>query len=265
MSVTPRFAATSAVVTGGSSGIGRAICLSLAEAGLDRLLVHYRQNRAGAEVTASAAEEFGCRTMIAQADLAIEEDVQRLADVAFDRLPTVDTWVNNAGADVLTGDAGELSFERKLKLLLDVDLVGTIGLSRGVGPRRAPQRLGRPPSMIFIGWDQAPRGMEGDAGQMFGPVKAAVMAFAASLAQTLAPRVRVNTVAPGWIRTAWGKTASDEWDRRAKGEALMRRWGTPEDVARAVLYAADPGNTFVTGQTLEVNGGWERKFVSPDA
>lgn len=265
MSETTCFAATSAVVTGGSSGIGRAICLSLAEAGVDHLLVHYRRNRDGAEATATAAEEFGCRAIVTQADLAVSEDVRRLADAAFEQLPSVSTWVNNAGADVLTGDAGELSFQEKLDRLLAVDLVGTVRLSRDIGSRMAAQPLERPPSMVFIGWDQAPHGMEGDAGQMFGPVKAAVMAFAASLAQTLAPQVRVNTVAPGWIRTAWGETASDEWDRRAKGQALMRRWGTAEDVARAVRFAADPANTFLTGQTFEVNGGWDRKFVSSQA
>ena len=101
--------------------------------------------------------------------------------------------------------------------------------------------------------------MEGDAGQMFGPVKAAVMAFAASLAQTLAPKVRVNTVAPGWIQTKWGESASEYWDNRAKSQALMGRWGSPQDVAKAIMFASDPDNTFLTGQIVNVNGGWNRK------
>ena len=100
--------------------------------------------------------------------------------------------------------------------------------------------------------------MEGDAGQMFGPVKAAVMAFAVSLAQSVAPRIRVNTIAPGWIQTSWGKQASQAWQDRAKGQSLMHCWGTPEDVARSVVYVSDPENTFLTGQTINVNGGWNR-------
>ena len=112
--------------------------------------------------------------------------------------------------------------------------------------------------MTFIGWDQAIEGMEGDAGQMFGPVKAAVMAFAASLAQELAPDVRINTIAPGWIQTSWGEKASEYWDARAKTQSLMNRWGKPDDVARAVLYVSNPANSFINAQTINVSGGWNR-------
>lgn len=114
--------------------------------------------------------------------------------------------------------------------------------------------------MVFIGWDQAMEGMEGDAGQMFGPVKSAVMAFANSLAQSIAPSVRVNTIAPGWIRTAWGEETSDYWNERAKGQSLMKRWGCADDIARAVIYVADPENTFLTAQTIPLNGGFDRRF-----
>ena len=116
-----------------------------------------------------------------------------------------------------------------------------------------------PPSIVFIGWDQAAVGMEGDAGQMFGPVKGAVMAFAACFAQSVAPEVRVNTIAPGWIQTSWGQSASEYWNHRAKSQSLMHRWGQPEDVAKGVVYVADPENTFLTGQTIDINGGWNRK------
>ncbi len=89
---------------------------------------------------------------------------------------------------------------------------------------------------------------------------AAVMSFAASLAQSVAPMVRVNTVAPGWIRTAWGETVNDYWNERAKAESLMNRWGHPDDVAKAVVYLADPNNSFVTGEVINVNGGWDRTY-----
>lgn len=254
------FRETSAVVTGASSGIGRSIAVALARCGVSRLLVHYRANQSGAEQTAAELEELGCQTVLLAADLAVEDDRQLLVETAFDRLGPVQTWVNNAGADVLTGDAGSMSFADKLDRLLNVDVVGTILLSRMVADRMQHQGADPPASITLIGWDQAPHGMEGDAGQMFGPVKAAVMAFAASFAQSVAPKVRVNTVAPGWIQTAWGKSTSDYWSQRAKGQSLMGRWGTPDDVARAVLFAADPQNSFLTGQTIEVNGGWNRRY-----
>jgi 3-oxoacyl-[acyl-carrier protein] reductase len=81
------------------------------------------------------------------------------------------------------------------------------------------------------------------------------MAFTRSLAKSLAPNVRVNCIAPGWIRTAWGQTASDEWQQRAKSESLLHRWGEPEDIARTACYLASPAASFITGQVITVNGG----------
>jgi len=262
--VSKAFQATNAVVTGASSGIGRSIAVALAHAGLERLVVHYRVNRSGAMDTADAVRELGCEPVVLEADLSSPEGPQRLASDAFDALGIVHTWVNNAGADVLTGAASSMDFESKLRHLLDVDLIGTILLSRMVADRLLSQFEKRkttdPPSMVFIGWDQAIEGMEGDAGQMFGPVKSAVMAFANSLAQSIAPSVRVNTIAPGWIRTAWGEETSDYWNERAKGQSLMKRWGCADDIARAVIYVADPENTFLTAQTIPLNGGFDRRF-----
>ncbi len=81
-----------------------------------------------------------------------------------------------------------------------------------------------------------------------------------SLAQELAPQVRVNLVSPGWIQTAWGDQADSYWHQRAKGQSLMNQWGTPHDVAQAALYLISPAARFVTGQRLIVNGGWNRRF-----
>lgn len=253
------------VVTGASSGIGRAIAIRLARDPLTHIVVHYRGNVDGARQTAATIEKTGGTCHLIKADLSRTDDIKHLADESFDRLGTIDAWVNNAGLDVLTGQAADWSFDQKLRALLDVDLCGTISISRIVGERlidqtRASSSPSGPPSMVFIGWDQAFDGMEGDAGMMFGPVKAAVTAFASSLAQTLAPHVRVNTVAPGWIRTAWGETTQGYWDDRARAQALMERWGRPKDIAEAVAFVASETTSFVTGQTINVNGGFNRRF-----
>lgn len=261
------------VVTGASSGIGRAIAIRLAATSKARLVIHYRSNFDGARATATMAEASGADCRLVRADLSQPDDVGRLAEEAFGCFGTVDAWVNNAGLDVLTGETAKWSFDAKLRALLDVDLCGTIALSRLVSERLIEQSRSEPelapespsqssvlPSMVFIGWDQAPEGMEGDAGMMFGPVKAAVMAFANSLAQTTAPHVRVNTVAPGWIQTAWGETTQGYWDERARSQALMNRWGRPEDIAEAVAYLVSPSASFVTGQTINLNGGFNRRF-----
>ena len=85
--------------------------------------------------------------------------------------------------------------------------------------------------------------------------KGAIMAFSKSLARSLAPTVRVNCVAPGWIKTKWGEKAPEHWQQIAKGQSLSGRWGTPEDVARAVRFLASPAAGFITGCVLPVNGG----------
>src|SRR5439155_2511649 len=109
--------------------------------------------------------------------------------------------------------------------------------------------------ILNMGWDQAEKGMEGDSGQLFGAAKAAVMAFSKSLALTLAPQVRVNCLAPGWIRTAWGEKASSVWQERVRHETPLARWGTPEDVARTARWLVSPAADFITGQVIRINGG----------
>jgi 3-oxoacyl-[acyl-carrier protein] reductase len=82
------------------------------------------------------------------------------------------------------------------------------------------------------------------------------MSFSRSLAHSLAPEVRVNCLAPGWIRTAWAQTASEAWQQRAIDESLKSRWGTPEDVAAVACFLASPAADFLTGQVVPVNGGF---------
>ena len=162
--------------------------------------------------------------------------------------------MNNAGADCLTGEAREWSFERKLEQLLHTDVVATLRLSRLAGSKMKKQGSG---VIINMGWDQALTGMAGDSGELFSAAKGAVMAFSKSLALSLAPEVRVNCLAPGWIKTDWGEGASEYWQERAKKECALGRWGEPRDVARVARFLASPAAEFITGQTLSVNGGWK--------
>jgi 3-oxoacyl-[acyl-carrier protein] reductase len=91
---------------------------------------------------------------------------------------------------------------------------------------------------------------------LFAAAKGAVMAFTRSLAQSLAPSVRVNCLALGWIKTGWGEQASEQWQERARRESLAQRWGTPEDVARAARFLVSPDSAFVSGQVVNLNGGF---------
>jgi 2-amino-4-hydroxy-6-hydroxymethyldihydropteridine diphosphokinase len=240
-----------ALVTGSSSGIGRAIALALAAAGAD-VVIHARKSAEQARSVCALARQQGVRSEVLMADLRSADACRRLIEEAWDRFGAVDIWINNAGADTLTGAAARGSFEEKLRELLAVDVTATMLLGREVGRRMKAAGQG---VIVNMGWDQAETGMEGDSGQLFAASKAAVMAFTKSLALSLAPEVRVNCLAPGWIRTAWSATASETWQRRAVQEAPLRRWGTPEDVAAVTRWLVSPAASFVTGQVIRINGG----------
>jgi 3-oxoacyl-[acyl-carrier protein] reductase len=241
-----------AVVTGSSSGIGRAIALEIAAAGAD-VLIHARRSREAADRVAAEIAAAGRHSDVELCDLADEAAHESLVERAWSWRGGLDIWVNNAGADVLTGEPARWPFEKKLEQLWRVDVVATMRLSRYVGEKMKGRGSG---SIINIGWDQADHGMSGDSGELFAATKGAVMSFTRSLAKSLAPEVRVNCLAPGWIKTAWGDRASDYWHKRAARESLLGRWGTPEDVARATRFLVSPAASFITGQVLPVNGGY---------
>lgn len=256
---TPSFelAGQTAVVTGSSSGVGRAIALELGRAGAN-VVVHARRSRDAAEQVVSQIRELGRESIVVLCDLSEPESHQPLVDAAWNWRGGVQIWINNAGADVLTGEAAGWSFERKLEELWRVDVTATMRLSRLVGALMTKRDSPAGGVILNMGWDQAEHGMAGDSGEMFGAVKGAVMAFSKSLARSLAPSVRVNCLAPGWIKTAWGETASDYWQVRAKRESLLERWGTPEDVAHVARFLASPAACFLTGLVVPINGGLSR-------
>ncbi len=239
-----------ALVTGSTSGIGRAIALDLAAAGAS-VIVHGRRSVEKAEAVAAEVRCWGGESRILMADLSVADECRRLAEQAWNLWP-LDILVNNAGADTLTGEAARWPFERKLEELLAVDVKATMYLSRAIGRLMQKHTDG---VILNIGWDQAETGMEGDSGELFAAAKGAVMAFSRSLALSLAPQVRVNCLAPGWIQTAWGQKASSAWQERVERETPLRTWGFPNDVAQMARWLVSPAARYVTGQVIRCNGG----------
>jgi 3-oxoacyl-[acyl-carrier protein] reductase len=237
-----------AFVTGSSSGIGRAIAIELARGGAG-VIVHGRRP---APQVVEACRSLGVPGESRTADLADRVACDQLVREAWEQWGGLDVVVLNAGADIVTGEAAKWSFEQKLQALVDVDMTSTIRLARAFGER---MKAGQGGTILTMGWDQAETGMDIESAQLFGPTKAAVMAFTRSFAKAMAPRVRVNCLAPGWIKTAWGETASDEWQRRVTTETPLKRWGLPEDVARTARWLASPAAAFLTGQLIRINGG----------
>ena len=240
------------LVTGASSGIGRAIALAAARAGADVALT-YRVNEDGARTVEREIRTLGRRAAVMPLDLTDDHSVRALGPAARDALGRLDVWVNNAGADVLTGAGASLSDVEKLDLLLAVDLRGTM-----LASWRAAELLGAQTEggvIINMSWDHVLTGMPGLNPQLFAAVKGAVLAFSKSLARSIAPRVRVNVLAPGWIETAFGAGMDDDLRRRIAESTPLKRWGTPDDVAGAAVFLASPAAAFLTGQTILVGGG----------
>ncbi len=240
-----------AIVLGSTSGIGRAVALALAASGAD-VIVHGRSAREAAEDVAGLVREMGCRSRVLLTDLADRTAGETLVQEAWSSWGGLDAWLHLAGADTLTGEGAKLSFDAKLDRLWSVDVASTIRLCRDVGRRMVSQGSG---SIVTMGWDQAETGMGGDSGELFAATKGAILSFTRSLALSLAPKVRVNALAPGWIKTAWGEHASRAWQDRVIAETPLSRWGTPEDVAAVACFLVSDSAAFLTGQSIRVNGG----------
>jgi len=238
------------LVTGSSAGIGRAILLECAKAGAD-VIVNCRRSLEKASKVAAEARQLGVTAHVICANVASAEDRQHLFRNAFETGP-VHGIVNNAGADLLTTELRNADFAVKLDELLKVDVAGTVELSRAFGRRFREQQNG---VVINIGWDQSDRGMEGDSGELFAAAKNSIMGFSRSLALSMAPHVRVNCIAPGWIRTAWGETAGEYWQQRVMSETPLKRWGEPGDIANTARFLLSDEAAYITGQVINVNGG----------
>jgi 3-oxoacyl-[acyl-carrier protein] reductase len=239
-------------VSGGSSGIGRAIAVAMARAGADVVLT-YRANERGARDAAREVEALGRRGRVIRLDLADAASIGALGGAVRSTFGGVDVWINNAGADVLTGPGATLSPTEKLDLLLRVDLRGTVLASWQAADLMAEQDGGG--VIINMSWDHVLTGLAGVEAQLFSAAKGGVLSFSKSLARTVAPNVRVNVLAPGWIETAYGTDVDDTIRRQVTASTPLARWGSPEDVASAAVYLASPAASFVTGQTMLVGGG----------
>jgi len=240
-----------AIVTGASSGIGRAIALELAHAGA-HVLVHFRASLAEADAVCAECRALAGAADVLECEFTADLDAPEFVSRAWQIWDGIDIWINNAGADLLTGAGAGFDYGKKLKRLYEVDVRATLLLAREAGFRLREAGSG---VILNIGWDQAERGMGGDSGELFAAAKSSIMGFTRSLAVSLAPQVRVNCIAPGWIRTAWGAQASEVWQERVIRETPLARWGTPQDIAWLARFLVSDQAAYITGQIINANGG----------
>ncbi len=237
-----------ALVTGGSRGIGRAVALAFARNGAD-VAFSYRREPAAADETASAIRGLGRRVFYRASDAADATDAARFVEEAASELGRLDVVVPNAGIAPDTGWE-EVAPETWTHLLSTL-LVGPYATVRAATPHLRVSGGSVVLVASIAGFSAYPEELP------YAAAKAGVISLARSLALALAPQVRVNAVAPGWVRTGMTRELYDDPRSRTAIERSTPRgrWGEPEDVAAAVIFLASDGARFITGETLVVDGG----------
>ena len=237
-----------AIVTGGSRGIGRAAALTLAEAGAD-VAVIYASNTAAAEETVRLIEEKGRKGLAIQCDVADEAAVTAMVKDVKKELGRIDILVNNAG---ITRDGLLMIMkEADWQAVLDTNLTGAFHCTKAVTRLMMKQRSG---SIINI---TSVVGETGNAGQAnYAAAKAGLIGFTKSVAKELASRnIRCNAIAPGCIETDMTAVLGEDTVDAMIKTIPMGRVAQPEEVAKAVLFLASDDASYITGQTLNVDGG----------
>ena len=242
------FTGKTALVTGGSRGIGRAVCLELARGGANVVLC-YAGDEAAARETAQAVEELGAKALAVRCDVSDAGQVSGLMDAALHSLGRIDILVNNAGItrDNLLMRMSETDFD----LVIAANLKGTFLCMKAASRLMLKQRYGRMVSLSSV------VGLRGNAGQVnYAASKAGIIGMTKSLAKELAGRnITVNAVAPGFIDTDMTAAMSDTARDAVLASIPMARMGAAEEVARTVAFLASDAAAYITGQVLAVDGG----------
>ncbi|HUC01814.1 MAG TPA: 3-oxoacyl-ACP reductase family protein [Candidatus Paceibacterota bacterium] len=245
-----RFEGKTVIVTGGSRGIGRAIALEFGKEGAN-VVVNFFKEKGKAEEVAGQIESSGGHALIYQADVSLEEEVGKMVAAGMEKFGRVDILVNNAGI-VVDKRFSEKTVEDWQKMLA-VDLIGPFICAKAVIPIMKKQKWGRIINISSTnGVDTtSPESIDYDA------AKAGLISMTRNLAEELAPDILVNSVAPGWVDTDMNALLPPEFIAEETARIARKKFATPEEIARPVLFFASEDANNITGQTLKVDGGYQ--------
>lgn len=235
-----------AIVTGASRGIGKAIALKLAENGAN-IVLNYRSS--SIDDIINEIEAKGVKVVAVQGDVSISEDADKLIKAAVDNFGSVDILVNNAGItkDGLLMRMKDEDFDK----VIDVNLKGAFNTIRAASTIMMKQRSGKIINLSSV------VGLTGNAGQAnYSASKAGLLGLTKSVARELAARgITCNAVAPGFIETDMTDVLSDKVKEGLLNNIPLKRLGKPEDVANLVCFLASQNANYITGQVMNVDGG----------
>ncbi len=248
-----RFLGLNALVTGSSRGFGRLIAIALAKEGAN-VVVHYNTNREGAEKTAEEIRALGRRAYVVRADITKWSEVQEMVDKVWREFGPIDVLINNAGETAAQQMSWREMREEWIEETINLDLKGTLYMTHEVGKRMYERKTGSIvniiSNVIVTGSPRAPQ---------YAAAKYGVLGITKSYALALAPWVRVNAVAPGYMETESLLRRKDWTPERRKWvieHTPLRRIAKPEDIVPVVLFVASDDAIHMTGNTIICDGGF---------
>ena len=236
------------IVTGGARGIGRAIAEKLAEEGATLIITDINEEMA--QSTASdIAKKFNVETLVLKHDVSSEESTKEVVDEVIQKFGKIDVLINNAG---ITKDSNFMMMPKpSWDMVIAINLTGAFLCSKYVSKRMLKQRSGRIVNIASVA------GVIGNVGQAnYSASKAGLIGLTKTNAKELATRgITVNAVAPGYIQTDMTDELSDDVQKAMKDMVPMKSYGTPDDVADAVIFFVSNKAKYITGQVINVDGG----------
>lgn len=250
------------VVTGASTGLGRAVAVEVATEGAKAVVINYAHNRDDAEETARRVRALGAETVVVQGDVSVDADCRKIA-AAAEPFGRIDALFNNAGTTKFAGHADMDAVSAQD--FLDLYAVNVVGAFQMVRACRSLLEAAPQPGAVVMTASIA--GVTGIGSSVpYAASKGALTTMTLSLARALAPKIRVNAICPGFIDTPWfGKGMSETSVDRIRANAAagtpLKAASTPEDIAAAAVFLASPASRHVTGETLLVDAGSHLGFA----
>lgn len=244
-----KFKNKTVLITGSSRGIGKAIAIAFAQEGAN-IVVNYVKNKKAGEKVVTEIKDLGAKAIAIQADISVESDVKRMIKEVVKHFGGIDFLVNNAGIvfDVPIFNKTYKQWERTLK----VNLIGAFLCVKYAVPYLKKKKGS---SIINISSTNGINSLDPESAD-YDASKAGVISLTKNLSQAFAPHIRVNTIAPGWVKTEINKNLPEKFIKEETEKIALKRFAGPEEIAKAALFLCSDDSSFITGTTLVVDGGY---------